>query len=138
DIRPALVTLQLAVSLVLLIACANVANLLLARMGAREREIAMRAALGAGRLRLARQIVAESVILFAAGGALGLLVALWGTRALIALNPHAIPRAEGIGLDTRVLVYTLLISVATGVVFGLVPALSAIAGRPAGALQEGG
>ncbi|HEY6321389.1 MAG TPA: ABC transporter permease [Thermoanaerobaculia bacterium] len=137
DIRPVLAMLQLAVWVVLLIGCANVANLLLARMGAREREIAVRAALGAGRRRLARQIVAESVILFAAGGALGLLVALWGTRSLIALDPDAIPRSEAIGIDARVLAYTLLVSVATGVVCGLVPALTATRGPLYGALRQG-
>jgi putative ABC transport system permease protein len=138
DIRPALLMLQLAVWVVLLIACTNVANLLLARMGSRKREIAVRAALGAGRLRLARQIVAESVILFGAGGALGLLLAFWGTRLLIALNPDAVPRAEEIGIDGRVLAYTLLVSVVMGAVFGLVPALSAIGGPLYGALREGG
>ncbi|HXO30487.1 MAG TPA: ABC transporter permease [Thermoanaerobaculia bacterium] len=138
DIRPALIVLQLAVIVVLLIACVNVANLQLARMGAREREIAVRAVLGAGRLRLARQIVAESVVLFAAGGALGLLVGLWGTRSLVALDPDAIPRAEGIGVDGRVLGGTLLVAVVSGMVFGVVPAASAVGGHLHGALREGG
>ncbi|HVT58810.1 MAG TPA: ABC transporter permease [Thermoanaerobaculia bacterium] len=137
-IRPALTLLQWAVWLVMLIACANVANLLLARMAAREREIAVRAALGAGRARLIRQVVAETVILFAAGGGLGLLLAFWGTRALIALEPEAIPRAARLGIDARVLVYTLFVAVATGAVFGLVPALSAVGRRLFGALKEGG
>ena len=138
EVRPQLLVLQAAVWVVLLIAGTNVANLLLARMGARRREIAVRAALGAGRLRMVRQIVAESTLLFVAGGALGLLVAHWGTRLLIALDPDAIPRAEEIGIDGRVLAYALLVSMVTGVLFGLVPALSAIGGNPYGALREGG
>jgi len=138
DIRPAITTLQRAVWVVLLIACANIANLLLSRLGAREREIAVRAALGASRPRLVRLIVAESLLLFAAGGALGLLLAWWGTRTLILLNPDAIPRAEGVGIDGRVLAYTLAVVLATGVACGLVPALSAIGRRLQGALQEGG
>jgi putative ABC transport system permease protein len=137
DVRPALITLQLAVWVVLLIGCANVANLLLASMGSRRREIAVRAALGAGRRRLMRQIVAESVILFLAGGALGLLVALWGTRALIALDPDALPGAETIAVDARVLAYMLLVSLATGVACGLAPALSATGGRHYGELLHG-
>jgi putative ABC transport system permease protein len=138
DIRPALLVLEVAVWVVLLIACTNVANLLLARMGARKREIALRAALGAGRLRLARQIVAESVLLFSAGGGLGLLLAFWGTRVMLALNPDAIPRAEEVGIDGRVLAYTLLVSVVTGAVFGLVPVLSARGARLQEELREGG
>jgi putative ABC transport system permease protein len=137
-IQPALAMLQLAAWLVLSIGCANVANLLLARMGSREREIAVRAALGAGRWRLARQIAAESVILFSAGGALGLLLAGWGTRSLVALDPGAIPRAETIGIDLRVLAYTLLVSVATGAVCGLLPALAATGGHLEEALRQGG
>ena len=137
-IRPALAMLQLAAWLVLSIGCANVANLLLARMGSREREIAVRAALGAGRWRLARQIAAESIILFSAGGALGLLLAEWGTRSLLALDPGAIPRTETIGIDARVLAYTLLVSVGTGAVCGLLPALAATGGPLEEALRQGG
>src|SRR3954471_15041556 len=137
DVRPALLTLELAVWVVLLIAGTNVANLLLARMGSRQREIAVRAALGAGRLRLARQIVAETVILFGAGGALGLLLAFGGTSSLIALNADAIPRAGAIDIDGRVLGYTLIVSLVMGAVFGLVPASSAIGGPLYHALREG-
>jgi putative ABC transport system permease protein len=137
DVRPELLVLQLAVWVLLLIACTNVANLLLARMRSRKREIAVRTALGAGRLRLARQIAAESVVLFAAGGALGLLIASWGTRLLLALDPDAIPRAQEIGISGTVLVYTLLVAVGTGVLFGLIPALAASGGPLYGALREG-
>ncbi len=138
DVRPALVLLQRAVWVVLLIACANVANLLLARMGARGREIAVRSALGAGRRRLIRQVMAESIVLFAAGGALGLLLAGFGVRALLAVNPDAVPRSETIGIDGRVLLYTLAVSLGTGALAGLVPALAAVGSRLQPALKEGG
>src|SRR5579863_1477826 len=138
EIRPALTMLQLAVWTVLLIGCVNVANLLLARMASRESELAVRAALGAGRWRLARQSVAEGLLLAGAGGALGLLVARWGTRVLIALDPDAIPRAEAIGIDARVLAYAVLVSAATGAVCGLVPALAATGSQLHGALRQGG
>ncbi len=138
DIRPALVLLERAVWVVLLIACANVANLLLVRMTARGREIALRSALGAGRRRLIRQVVAESVVLFLTGGVLGLLLAWAGTRALLTLKPDAVPRAGNVGLDGRVLLYTLLLALATGALVGLVPALAAAGGRVGAALKEGG
>jgi predicted permease len=138
DIKPALVLLERAVWVVLLIACANVANLLLARMSARGREIAVRAALGAGRGRLMRQVVAETVVLFLCGGALGLLLAWSGTRALLALDPGAIPRAETVGLDGRVLLYALAVSLAAGVLVGLAPAFAASGLSLQGALKEGG
>ena len=138
NIKPALVILLVFVSFVLLIACANVANLLLARVVAREREIALRTALGAGRTRLIRQMLTETLVLFLSGGALGLLLAYWGTKALIALNPEGIPRAEEIGLDGGVLLFTLLVSLATGLLFGLVPALSAAGRQLVESLKEGG
>jgi putative ABC transport system permease protein len=138
DIKPALILLERAVWVVLLIACANVANLLLARMSSRGRELAVRAALGAGRRRLVRQVVAESVVLFAAGGALGLAFAWFATRALLAVAPDAIPRAEAVGLDGRVLLYTLAVSLVAGVVVGLAPALSAVGGRVHASLKESG
>ena len=124
-IRPALLILLGAVTLVLLVACVNVANLLLARANGRTREVAVRAALGAGRGRLVQQFLAESVVLGLAGGVAGLVVAYGSTRALVALGPASIPRLGEVGVDGRVLAFTIAIAVLTSVVFGLVPALAA-------------
>jgi predicted permease len=122
-IQPILLVLLGAVGFVLLISCVNVANLLLARSTVRMREFAVRAALGATQGRVVRQLLTESVLLALAGGGLGLLLAVWGTRAALSLLPAALPRAEEIGLDSRVLLFTLLVSVCAGLVFGLAPAL---------------
>jgi predicted permease len=142
DVRPSLIVLAGAVSFVLLIACANVANLLLVRATGRRREISIRAAIGAGRGHIIRQLLTESIVLSMAGGVLGLMLGLAGVRALLATNPGNIPRigehGSAIAMDWHVLAFTVFVSVLTGVFFGLVPALDVCRSDLAAALKEGG
>ena len=136
--RPYLWTLFGAVGFILLIVCVNVANLLLARGEGRRKEMAVRTALGASRRRLLVQLMTESVVFAAAGGALGLFFAWAGTRSLVALAPPSLPRLDLIGLDWAVLLYALLTSLGAGILFGLVPAVRASREAPADTLKEGG
>lgn len=138
NVQPILLVLLAAVGFVLLIACVNVANLLLARSTGRAREFAIRIAMGAGRARLVRQMLTESILLALTGGALGLLVAHWGTRTALSVLPAALPRAEEIGLDGRVLGFTMAISLLAGIVFGLVPTLRTARPNLQETLKEGG
>src|SRR5215471_6353630 len=136
-IRRSLLVMFVAVLFVLLIACANVANLLLARGSVRRREVAVRAALGAGRGRIIRQLLTENMLLAVLGGALGVLLAWWGLRLLLTISPADIPRLDNIRLDTRVLCFTLALSLITGLGVGLAPALRATRLELNQALKEG-
>ena len=137
NVRPVLLMLLAAVGFVFLICCVNVANLLLARSTARAREFALRAALGATRGRTIRQLLAESAVLAVAGGALGLLLAMWGTQAGLAVLPQALPRANDVRLDPQVLLFTLTVSVLASLLFGLAPALQAARADLNEMLKEG-
>jgi predicted permease len=138
DMRPALLVLLGAVGFVLLIACVNVANLQLARSTARQREFSLRAALGAGQMRILRQLLTESVLLSALGGGFGLILARWGTAAALAAVPETVPRAEEIGLHLPVLLFTILVSVLTGIMFGLLPAVRMSRSDISGSLKDSG
>src|SRR5262249_45431829 len=123
---------------VLLIACVNVANLMLARAATREREIALRAVLGAGRARIVRQLLIESLMLAALGGLLGLLLTKLAISVLIRLGPEQLPRLDMINIDCRILVFTLLIILLTGLLFGMAPAFQSLKLNLSESLKEGG
>ena len=137
-IKPVLLALAAAVGFVLLIACTNVANLLLARASTREREVALRAALGAGHGRIIRQLLTESLLLGALGGATGLALGWIGVNAFIAAAPENLPRLTDIAVDGRVLAFTTAVAVLTAILFGLVPALQMARTDPVQTLKEGG
>jgi len=138
EVRPSLLALLGAVGFVLLIACANVATLLLARSAARQKEIAIRAAMGASRTRVLRQMLTESILLSAIGGIAGLVLSIWLTDVLTAMLPEGAPRLEQIGIDYRVLTFALGVSAFTGILFGIVPAMQASKLDVISALKEGG
>ena len=138
DLKPSLLALLGAVGFVLIIACANVANLLLARSAARQKEIAIRAAMGASRTRVLRQMLTESILLSVIGGVAGLILSIWLTRVLISMLPEGAPRIENIGIDYRVLTFALGLSALTGIVFGIAPALQASKLDVTSSLKEGG